>query len=120
MEKSVILMPNHLKHIKTVCKYEIRHRHKGEDRHEKKQNWNSSDSLLFAAVITGGQVIASRIETAENKDATTYTIGYLPITHALPVFEEKELLEAQNADVQIKLQKFSSWSDLTDALHAGK
>ena len=77
-------------------------------------------SLLFAAVITGGQVTASRIETAENKDATIYTIGYLPITHALPVFEEKELLEAQNSNVQIKLQKFSSWSDLTDALHAGK
>ena len=50
----------------------------------------------------------------------TYTIGYLPITHALPVFEEKELLEAENSGIQIKLQKFSSWSDLTDALHAGK
>ena len=42
------------------------------------------------------------------------------ITHALPVFEEKELLEAEDSNVQIQLQKFSSWSDLTDALHAGK
>lgn len=76
--------------------------------------------VLFASIITGGQITASRIESAENKSAITYTIGYLPITHALPVFEEKELLEAENAGVQIQLQKFSSWSDLTDALHAGK
>lgn len=76
--------------------------------------------IFFAAIIIGGQLTAARIEAADTKAAVTYTIGYLPITHALPVFEEKELLEAKNAGVQIKLQKFSSWSDLTDALHAGK
>lgn len=77
-------------------------------------------SVLFAAIIAGGQVTAARTEAANTENAVTYTIGYLPITHALPVFEEKKLLEAENAGVQIKLQKFSSWSDLTDALHAGK
>lgn len=77
-------------------------------------------SVLFAAIIVGGQVTAARTEAANTENAVTYTIGYLPITHALPVFEEKKLLEAENAGVQIKLQKFSSWSDLTDALHAGK
>ena len=76
--------------------------------------------IFFAAIIIGGQLTAARIEAADSKAAVTYTIGYLPITHALPVFEEKELLEAENANVQIQLQKFSSWSDLTDALHAGK
>ena len=29
-------------------------------------------------------------------------------------------MEAEDAGIQINLQKFSSWSDLTDALHAGK
>ncbi len=77
-------------------------------------------SVLFAAIIAGGQITAARTEAANTENAVTYTIGYLPITHALPVFEEKKLLEAENAGVQIKLQKFSSWSDLTDALHAGK
>lgn len=77
-------------------------------------------SVLFAAVIIGGQITAARIDASETESAVTYTIGYLPITHALPVFEEKELLETEHAGVQIKLQKFSSWSDLTDALHAGK
>ena len=77
-------------------------------------------SVLFAAIIAGGQITAARAGAADKESAVTYTIGYLPITHALPVFEEKNLLEAENAGVQIKLQKFSSWSDLTDALHAGK
>lgn len=78
-------------------------------------------SALFAAGIIGGQITAAKIEAADTKkEVVTYKIGYLPITHALPVFEEKELLEAENAGVQIQLQKFSSWSDLTDALHAGK
>lgn len=76
--------------------------------------------VLFASIITGGQLTAAKIDEAETKSAVTYTIGYLPITHALPVFEEKELLETEQAGVQIRLQKFSSWSDLTDALHAGK
>ncbi len=51
---------------------------------------------------------------------TVAKIGYLPITHALAVFEEKELLESADADVQIELVKFSSWTDLTDALSAGR
>lgn len=78
-------------------------------------------SALFVAAIAGGQITAARIDASDiKKEVKTYKIGYLPITHALPVFEEKELLEAENADVQIELQKFSSWTDLTDALHAGK
>lgn len=77
-------------------------------------------SALFAVIIAGGQITAARTGAVDTESAVTYTIGYLPITHALPVFEEKKLLEAENAGVQIKLQKFSSWSDLTDALHAGK
>lgn len=77
-------------------------------------------TALFVAIITGGQLTSARIEAADSAGAVTYTIGYLPITHALPVFEEKELLEAEDTGVRIELQKFSSWSDLTDALHAGK
>ena len=61
---------------------------------EKEQN-----RIFFVAIIIGGQVTAARIEAADTRAAVTYTIGYLPITHALPVFEEKELLELENADV---------------------
>ena len=55
--------------------------------------------IFFVAIIIGGQVTVARIEAADTRAAVTYTIGYLPITHALPVFEEKELLELENADV---------------------
>jgi NitT/TauT family transport system substrate-binding protein len=56
----------------------------------------------------------------KNGNDTEITIGYLPITHALAVFEEKELLDREQNGIKISLQKFSSWSDLTDALNAGK
>lgn len=55
-----------------------------------------------------------------DKESQVVKIGYLPITHALPVFEEKELLDKEDAGLTIELQKFSSWSDLTDALNAGR
>lgn len=77
-------------------------------------------TLFFLGLVVSGQVTSAQINQEEKGTAITYTIGYLPITHALPVFEEKELLEAEDSGIQIKLQKFSSWSDLTDALHAGK
>lgn len=79
-------------------------------------------AAVFLALIIGGQVISVQVEnrSAASETTVTYTIGYLPITHALPLFEEKELLDLEEAGVKIELQKFSSWSDLTDALHAGK
>lgn len=57
--------------------------------------------------------------TADGK--TTITLGYLPITHALAMFEAKELLE-KNADsnVTVELKKFGTWPDLMDALNAGQ
>lgn len=56
----------------------------------------------------------------EKSDKLVVTLGYLPITHALPIFEEEKLLEKTQSNVEIKLEKFSTWSDLTDALNAGR
>lgn len=77
-------------------------------------------SLILILMIIAGQITTIQVNQEAQNAKVTYTIGYLPITHALPIFEEKELLEKENSNIQIKLQKFSSWSDLTDALHAGK
>lgn len=77
-------------------------------------------AAVFLVLIIGGQLASSNTGKVKENTTVTYTIGYLPITHALPVFEEKELLESENGEIQIQLQKFNSWSDLTDALHAGK
>lgn len=80
--------------------------------------------LLFAAAFTisltacGSE--SKNADSSAKKGKTVVKIGYLPITHALAVFEEKELLESEDSDIYIELTKFSSWSDLTDALNAGR
>lgn len=58
--------------------------------------------------------------TGDSAEKQVVKIGYLPITHALAVFEEKELLDQEDGEITIQLEKFSSWSDLTDALNAGR
>lgn len=79
--------------------------------------------ILIACLILGSLSGCGYKDVVEyTKDGKQIiTIGYLPITHALAVFEEKELLEADpDAKTVIRLQKFSSWTDLMDALNAGQ
>ena len=58
-------------------------------------------AAFFVVLVVSGQLTSARLTQAGNESAVTYTIGYLPITHALPVFEEKELLEAEDSGIQI-------------------
>lgn len=74
--------------------------------------------LTFALVL--GITACGNSGSVAKKGKTVVKIGYLPITHALAVFEEKELLESEDSDIYIELTKFSSWSDLTDALNSGR
>lgn len=76
--------------------------------------------LLIGVLSSCGSKDSQQASTKSESNKQTVTIGYLPITHALAVFEEKELLEQNNADIQIELKKFSSWTDLTDALNSGQ
>lgn len=78
--------------------------------------------LLISNIVVLSACAESTPAAKENldNDKTVITIGYLPITHALAVFKEKELLEEENQDIQIQLQKFSSWPDLMDALNSGR
>lgn len=91
---------------------------------------NKAASILLAGIVAAGTLAgceSSTVDTenaaskvaAENEDSTVITLGYLPITHALAIFEEKQLLDSEDAGITIELQKFSSWSDLTDALNSG-
>ncbi|MDO4617326.1 MAG: ABC transporter substrate-binding protein [Lachnospiraceae bacterium] len=74
-------------------------------------------ALLLAIALAG---CGSQSEERDLTGKTVAKIGYLPITHALAVFEETEMLEKADSEVQIELVKFSSWTDLTDALSAGR
>ena len=49
----------------------------------------------------------------------TVKIAYLPITHALPVFEEAEELK-ESTGLNVELVKYGSWPELLDALNTGR
>ncbi|WP_054740114.1 ABC transporter substrate-binding protein [Cellulosilyticum ruminicola] len=52
-------------------------------------------------------------------DENTVKIAYLPITHALPVFEEAEELKGSTG-LNVELVKYGSWPELLDALNTGR
>ncbi|SFE05254.1 NitT/TauT family transport system substrate-binding protein [Lentibacillus persicus] len=54
------------------------------------------------------------------KQKTTIKIGYLPITHAAPVYFENEIADHYLGDVELELVKFGTWIDLVDALNTGR
>lgn len=70
---------------------------------------------LLALLLALSVLVGCSSKADNNK---TINLGYLPITHALSVFETKEILDQDNA--HIKLTKFSNWADLMDALNAGR
>ena len=78
-------------------------------------------SALTGCGTTNPDSTSAADATKTDSSKTNITLGYLPITHALAVFEAKELLDEQSdSDIEVTLQKFSSWTDLMDALNSGK
>ncbi|MEK4495469.1 ABC transporter substrate-binding protein [Ureibacillus sp. FSL W8-0352] len=57
-------------------------------------------------------------ESNKNDEKPTIKIGYIPITHAVPLFIEKELEEYEKFNLE--LIKFGSWTELSDALNTGR
>lgn len=55
------------------------------------------------------------VETTTQHDKPVVKIGYLPTTHAAPLYFMDE-----QQDYTIKLVRFSSWIDLMDALNTGR
>lgn len=74
--------------------------------------------LLFSLAACSGKTdtISNKVDekTGEQK---VIKIGYLPITHAAPVFMQAE---QQYPDYKIELVKFGSWPELMDALNTGR
>ena len=66
-------------------------------------------TTFLIVVIAAGQITTAKVTNKQEEDVITYTIGYLPITHALPVFEEKELLEQEGIvfeDEKVNLKRY--------------
>lgn len=57
-------------------------------------------------------------ESTGDGEKKTIKIGYLPITHAVPLYIEKEMQEYENFNLE--LVKFGSWPELMDALNTGR
>ncbi|MBR2692904.1 MAG: ABC transporter substrate-binding protein [Thermoguttaceae bacterium] len=78
-----------------------------------KRKWNV---LLIAALTAVFMTSCSRSPDSGGKSVK---IAYLPITHALAVFEEAEELAAEDG-LKIELVKYGSWPELLDALNANR
>ena len=78
----------------------------------------ASSSLLIATTLSLGCNGGQNGVGADGKRIVK--IAYLPITHALPVFETKEELEAADDELQVELVKYGSWPELMDALNTGR
>ena len=78
-----------------------------------KRKWNV---LLIAALTAVFMTSCSRSPDSGGKSVK---IAYLPITHALAVFEEAEELAAEDG-LKIELVKYGSWPELLDGLNANR
>lgn len=64
-------------------------------------------------------------ETSQNvvkkeSEIKTIKIAYIPITHALPLYIENEVVNKNPGNFKLELVKFGSWPELAEALNAGK
>ncbi len=74
--------------------------------------------LLLATALTLGCGAGRNVVDVDGKRVVK--IAYLPITHALPVFETKEELESSDDSIRVELVKYGSWPELMDALNTGR
>lgn len=78
--------------------------------------------ITLAAIGLNLAGCAKKEEAATNTqdEVKTIKIAYLPITHALPLYVENEFPQENFKNIKIELVKFGSWTELADALNAGK
>ncbi|MHC1755101.1 MAG: ABC transporter substrate-binding protein [Methanosarcina sp.] len=73
-------------------------------------------SLLFSLVGWGN----NKEENTAQNEVKTVKIGYLPLTHALPLFVENDLSANDSRNFKVELVKFGSWTELSDAVNTGQ
>ena len=83
-----------------------------------------SIGLIIGITGCGSKVdVQNTTSSADQKNKTsekeTVKIAYLPITHALPIFIEKQLQNQAGDNFEIELVKYGSWPELMDALNTG-
>ena len=76
--------------------------------------------ILILSLIMVFTTACSKPEDAKIGGKPTIKIGYLPITHAGPLYLDAHLHDGKFEDYSIEMVKFGSWSDLMDALNTGR
>ncbi|MEC1721645.1 ABC transporter substrate-binding protein [Schinkia azotoformans] len=74
--------------------------------------------VLITSLVACGAEGSEQSSGNKTNEKRTIKIGYLPITHAVPLYIEKEQAKYQNFDLE--LIKFGSWTELVDALNTGR
>ena len=74
---------------------------------------------IFLAVATAISLFACAGKKQTDGQVQSIKIGYLPLTHALPVMLAAESQQKTDS-VHIELVKFGSWTELSDALNTGR
>lgn len=72
--------------------------------------------LLLAALLSG----CGSKQAATKSAKPTLKIGYLPITHSLPLVVADARNKSDFENFRLELVKFGSWPDLTEALNSGQ
>ena len=85
----------------------------------KKNLFSTTLAAVLALSLAACSNVTNTNSTANPSDEATVKIAYLPITHALALFEEKEELSTQDG-IQVELVKYGSWPELLDALNTGR
>ncbi|MGP4109254.1 ABC transporter substrate-binding protein [Virgibacillus sp. L01] len=75
-------------------------------------------AIFFLAILLLSACGQSASSGSEGKP--TIKIGYLPITHAVPLYMQKEMLKKTEKSFNLELVQFSSWPNLMDALNTGR
>lgn len=78
-------------------------------------SWLLTIVLILTACGSGKQQPSGNAKGEKR----TIKIGYLPITHAVPLYIEKEAKE-KYPNFKLELVKFGSWPELMDALNTGR
>lgn len=72
-------------------------------------------TMLFVALLAACGTIETG-SSAVDGEKPTIKIGYLPITHAVPLYMQND---EKYEDYNLELVKFGSWPELMDALNTG-
>lgn len=77
-------------------------------------------AVILAFLVLSLASWGNKEESSAQNEVKTVKIGYLPITHALPLFVENDLSANDSKNFKVELVKFGSWTELSDAVNTGQ